>query len=62
MGNLRTVLTALLVLGILSVIILTWGSVGSAAMTLGLLLAGALLLHRKLLKDQDEGDYDSEMY
>ena len=39
MGKGRTLLALLLLAGILAVIILTWGSIGSAAMILGLLLA-----------------------
>jgi hypothetical protein len=41
---------------ILAVIILTWGSIGSAALTLGLLLAGIYLALKKSL-NRDPDDY-----
>ena len=41
---------------ILAVIILTWGSIGNAALTLGLLLAGIYLALKKSL-NRDPDDY-----
>ena len=56
MGKGRTLLAVLLLAGILAVIILTWGSIGSAALTLGLLLSGIFLLLKKSL-NRDVDDY-----
>ena len=41
---------------VVAVIILTWGSIGSAALTLGLLLAGIYLALKKSL-NRDPDDY-----
>ena len=55
MGKGRTLLALLLLAGILAVIILTWGSIGSAAMVLGLLLAGiGIALKKSLSRDVDD--------
>ena len=49
MGNLQKSLIFILLFVIVAVIILTWGSVGSAVLTLALLIGvGALLLQRFL--------------
>ena len=41
---------------VLAVIVLTWGSIGSAALTLGLLLAGIFTALKKSL-NRDPDDY-----
>ena len=51
-------LTGFLVL-VVAVIILTWGSIGSAALTLGLLLGGIFLALKKSL-NRDVDDYFME--
>lgn len=51
----KTLIIALLVF-FLAVIILTWGSIGSAALTLGLLLGGIFIALKKSL-NRDVGDY-----
>ena len=55
----RKTLLILLLVGVLAVIILTWGSIGSAALTLGLLLGGLFTALKKSL-DRDPEDYFSE--
>ena len=55
-GTRKTLLTVLLVAVVL-VIVLTWGSIASAALTLGLLLSGIFLLLRKSVIDRDNDDY-----
>ena len=55
-GTQKTLLIAVLVV-VLALIILTWGSIGSAALTLGLMLAGIFLLLRKTIIDRDQEDY-----
>ena len=54
-GRKNGLLIAVLVL-VIAVIILTWGSIGSAALTLGLLLSGIFLLLKKSL-NRDVDDY-----
>lgn len=56
MGNGRkTILIALLVF-VVALIIFTWGSIGSAALTLGLLLGGIFIALKKSL-NRDVDDY-----
>ena len=45
---------------ILAVIILTWGSIGSAVLTLALLLSLVYLLVVKVLENRDPDDFDWE--
>jgi len=52
----RTILLILVAVILLTVMILTWGSVGSIVMGMGLVLMGASLLYRRFLIDRDE-DY-----
>lgn len=49
-------LTGFLVL-VVAVIILTWGSIGSAALTLALLLALGYLLIQKIMANRDPDDF-----
>lgn len=57
-GTRKTLLTGLLAV-IVAVILLTWGSIGSAILTLGLLLSGLVIALRKSLQRQEE-DYFNE--
>ena len=41
---------------VLALILLTWGSIGSAALTLGLLMAGSFIALKKSL-NRDPDDY-----
>ena len=52
----RTILLILVAVILLTVMIFTWGSVGSIVMGMGLFLMGASLLYRRFLIDRDE-DY-----
>lgn len=56
MSKTRKVLLGLLLAGIIAVILLTWGSIGSAAMTLGLLLGLILIAWQKSM-DRDVDDF-----
>ena len=56
--NTRTIILTLFVVLVLAVIILTWGSIGSAALTLGLLLGGIFTAMKKSLNR--DNDYDWE--
>ena len=55
MGEKNWLLIGFLTL-VVAVIILTWGSIGSAALTLGLLLAGIFIVLKKSL-NRDPDDY-----
>lgn len=57
-GTRKKALSILLVV-LIAVIILTWGSVGSAILTLGLLVSGLVLALKKSMDRQDE-DYFGE--
>ena len=60
MDTRKIILTAFVVL-ILAVILLTWGSIGSAALTLGLLLGGIFTAMKKSMdRDNDFDMYDAE--
>ena len=45
---------------VLAVIVLTWGSIGSAALTLGLLLAGIFTALKKSLNRDPDDYFDME--
>jgi hypothetical protein len=57
MGSTQKNLLTIVLVAVIALIIFTWGSIGSAALTLGLLLAGIFLLLRKSIIDRDSGDY-----
>ena len=53
--NSKNLLLGIFLTIILAVLLLTWGSIGSAALTLGLLLAGIFTaLKKSLNRDPDE--------
>ena len=52
----RKILLGALLAAVLLVILLTWGSIGSAALTLGLILGGIFLALKKSL-NRDPEDY-----
>ena len=53
--NRKNILPGIFLAAVLAVIILTWGSIGSAALTLGLLLGGIFLaLNKSLNRDPDD--------
>ncbi len=54
--NSKNILLGIFLAIVLAVIILTWGSIGSAALTLGLLLAGIFTALKKSL-NRDPDDY-----
>ena len=54
--SIRTSLLVAFLVLVVAVIILTWGSIGSAALTLGLLLGGIFIALKKSL-DRDPDDY-----
>ena len=54
--NRKNLLLGIVLAIVLAVILLTWGSSGSAALTLGLLLAGIFIALKKSL-NRDPDDY-----
>jgi len=54
--NSKKILLGIFLAVVLAVIVLTWGSIGSAALTLGLLLGGIFIAMKKSL-NQDVDDY-----
>ena len=54
--NRKNLLLGIFLAIVLAVILLTWGSIGSAALTLGLLLAGIFIALKKSL-NRDPDDY-----
>lgn len=49
------------VVALVGVIILTWGSIGSAILTLALLLAAGYMLVLKIMENRDPDDFRWEM-
>lgn len=60
MSTIQKVLLFALAAVLITVAITTWGSIGSAAMVLCLLLMGASLLYQKFLTNRDSNDFDME--
>ena len=59
--SIRTSLLVAFLVLVVAVIILTWGSIGSAALTLGLLLGGIFTAMKKSMdRDNDFDMYDAE--
>ena len=56
MSKSRKILLGILLAAVLAVIVLTWGSIGSAALTLGLILGGIFIALKKSL-NRDAEDY-----
>lgn len=57
MKSTRTALLVIFLVLVLAVIILTWGSVGSAILTLALLLSLAYMLVLKIMENRDPDDF-----
>jgi len=56
--NIKKILPGIFLAAVLAVIVLTWGSIGSAALTLGLLLAGIFIALKKSLNRDPEDYFD----
>ncbi|MBQ7801920.1 MAG: hypothetical protein IJ375_06330 [Oscillospiraceae bacterium] len=61
MGKLQKVLLFILLFVIVAVIILTWGSIGSAILTLALLLGVGFILLRKFMDSHDPDDFRMDL-
>ena len=60
MDRIRIILLVILALVLLTVMVLTWGSLGSAVMALCLILMAASLLFQKFLTNRDTSDFQME--
>ena len=58
MGKFQTFLLVLLAIGITTLMLVTWGSVGSAMCAFLLIIMVAAVLYRKLVLDRDEDMFD----
>ena len=61
MGKTRIALLIILLVMIVTVIIATWGSVGSAILTLALLISLGFMALKKIMDKRDENDFTWEM-
>ena len=60
MDRIRVILLIVLGLFLVTVMVLTWGSLGSAVMALCLILMVSALLFRKFLTNRDADDFQME--
>ena len=60
MNRIRIALLVLLAVVLVAVMVLTWGSLGSAVMGLCLILMVAALIFQKFLTNRDAGDFQME--
>lgn len=61
MGKLRIFLLVLLAIGITTLMLVTWGSIGSALCAFLLIIMVAAVLYRKLVLERDEDTFDWEL-
>ena len=57
MSRIQKILLGVFLTGILGLILLTWGSIGSAVLTLALLLGLGMILMQKFLESRDPDDF-----
>ena len=55
----RALLLGLMALGLITVMIITWGSIGSIVMAMGLISMGSALLHQHFLNREDPDQWDN---
>ena len=55
----RLLILGLLAAGMLAVMVLTWGSIGSAVMAFALISMGSALLYRRFLDREDPDQWDN---
>ena len=60
MSRFRSILLVALAAVLLTVMILTWGSIGSAVMCFCLIMLAASLLYQRFLTNRDAEDYQME--
>ena len=55
----RLLILGLLILGLVAVMVLTWGSIGSAVMAFALISMGSALLYQRFLHREDPDQWDN---
>ena len=55
----RALLLGLMALGMTAVMVLFWGSIGSAVMAMALICMGSALLHQHFLNREDPDQWDN---
>ena len=60
MDRIRSILLVVLALVLLTLMVLTWGSVGSAVMGLCLIMLVSALIFQKFLTNRDASDFQME--
>ncbi len=61
MGKLQIFLLVLLAIGITTLMLVTWGSMGSALCAFLLIIMVAALLYRKFVLERDEDTFDWDL-
>ena len=61
MGKFQIFLLVLLAIGVTTLMLVTWGSIGSALCAFLLIIMVAALLYRKFVLERDEDDFDWEL-
>ena len=61
MGKFRIFLLVLLAIAITTLMLVTWGSIGSALCAFLLIIMVAALLYRKFVLERNEDDFDWEL-
>ena len=61
MGKFQIFLLVLLTIGLVTLTLATWGSVGSILCAFLLILMGVALAYRKLVLERNEDDFDWEL-
>lgn len=61
MGKFQIFLLVLLAIGMTTLMLATWGSVGSVMCAFLLIIMGVALLYRKLVLDRDDDDFKMEL-
>ena len=61
MGKGQFFLLVLLAIGITTLMLATWGSVGSALCAFLLIIMGVAIAYRKLVLDRDDDDFKMEL-
>ena len=61
MGKMQVFLLVLVAIGITTLMLVTWGSIGSALCAFLLVIMVAAVLYRKFVLDRDEDTFDWEL-
>ena len=61
MGGFRIFLLVVLAIGLTTLMLATWGSIGSALCAFLLIIMAAALLYRKFVLERDDDDFKMEL-